>query len=424
MYHPSWYLSLPILVVTGLLQPVAVRSQSANPKHTFLVYERDGIQIAETRNGPRYLGEIFRYEHVLKLKEDESRPESLLGQVIETLMDEDGSIFVVDQAPMMPPRIVRFDPLGNYANDIGRSGQGPGEYENPRLMVVGEDRVVVFDSRLARTFFYRPNGSLIEMISVPMLRRRSSILACYPLLEGRFLLIERASNNAREGYRIESKSVTIIATGGDTLAMLTTGPVTGDFIFNQGSYAWRVFAGSPEAVYHPGSGVYLTTGLEPQIKVHDLTGRLIRIIDGGIPPERVSHTERQAVNAGLKRMLADIVQRHPQEKASFEERIRHIELNDPKAYWDDLTVDENGYLWCERPDGTYHNIVGDVSVAHEHVFRIFSPEGEFLGESRVPSRGTVSRGHFIALEDNEETGGFEVVLYRIHPDVDGLKYPN
>jgi hypothetical protein len=424
MQHPSQILKLPVFVTASLLLPApSVLSQTLNPNHTFRVYERDGIQIAENRNGPRYLGEIFRYELVLRLKEDESRPETLLGQVTQSsLMGEDGSIYVVDHAPMMPARIVRFDPSGHYANEIGRLGQGPGEYQNPSLLAVEDGRVILYDPRLARTACFRPDGSLIETIPVPIPRRRLSIQACYPLPGGRSLLIDRISNNAREGYRIVSKVVTICTAGGDTLATFTTGPVTDDYIFNQGYYAWRVFAGSPEAVYAPGSGVYLTTGLEPRITVRDLTGRIIRIIDAGIPPERVTRSERRSLETRLREWVA--AAENDREKEAAKGRLEHVELNDPKAYWNDLIVDEYGYLWCERPDQTYHNIVGDVPSREHRFFRVFNPDGEYLGDTRVPTWGSLSRGHFIALEDNEETGGFEVVLYRIRPAVEGMKFPD
>ncbi len=420
MRHPFQILKFPVLITACLLLPApSALSQTVNPNHTFRMYEQDGIPVAETRNGPRYLGEIFRYERVLRLNEDESRPESLLGRIaVPSLMGDDGSIYILDLAPV---RIARFDPSGNYANDIGRVGQGPGEYQGPKLLAVAGGRVTVFDPRLARTSCFRPDGSLIEIITAPV-QGRSGLLEFHPLSNGGGLLIHLISNYAREGYRIESKAVTIFTSKGDTLATLTTGSVTGDYIYGAGYYAWRMFEGSPEAVYHPDWGVYLTTGLEPTISVHDLSGRLVRIIDVGIPPERVTRSERRSLETRLREWVA--AAENDREKEAAKGRLEHVELNDPKAYWNDLIVDEYGYLWCERPDQTYHNIVGDVPSREHRFFRVFSPDGEYLGDTRVPTWGSLSRGHFIALEDNEETGAIEVVLYRIRPAVEGMKFPD
>jgi hypothetical protein len=266
------------VTLAGLLLPQSAAAQSTGTRHTFHSYQRDGVTIAENRGGPKYPGDLFRYEPVRTLHEDESRPESLIGQPYGAFRTgEDGSVYFHDR---IGNRILRFDPSGEYANDIGRSGQGPGEYENPLLLQVRDGIIMVFDPHLARTSLFRPDGSLIRTISAPQVRRRLSFEACHPLPDGGFLLIDGVSLNTWGGYEQNSKVVTVFSSAGDTLSSISTGMVTGSYNI-RGDIAWRIFPGGPDAAFSSDRGIYLTTGLESVIDVYDLSGRLTMVMDVG-----------------------------------------------------------------------------------------------------------------------------------------------
>jgi hypothetical protein len=408
-------------LISFIFSPMT-EAQSVTEGHTFRIYQRDGITVAENRGGPKYQGELFRYEPVRILKEDESRPESLIGQPYGAFrMGEDGSVYLHD---WIGHRILRFDPTGTYVNDIGRVGQGPGEYENPYLLPVRDETVMIFDPHFARTSLFRPDGSLIRTISAPFVRRRLSFQACFPLPDGGSLLIDQVSRRETVGYEEHSMVVTIFSSGGDTSASISTEMVTGSYLI-RADIAWRIFPGWADAAYHPERGIYLTTGLEPVINIYDLAGHLMMVMDVGLPPEPVTRAERRAVEAGLRRQLDNIIRNYPEDRTAFEERIKHVELNDPKAFWGGMLLDENGWLWLERPDRMFWFLTGDLSAGFRHTYKVLSPDGEYLGETQPPCRqGNYSRGHFIASQENEETGGFDIVVFRIVPAVEGLIFPD
>ena len=57
-------------------------------------------------------------------------------------------------------------------------------------------------------------------------------------------------------------------------------------------------------------------------------------------------------------------------------------------------------------------------------YRVFSPEGEYLGDTEwIAAEATVSRGHLLSVQENEETGELDLIVYQIRPAVSGLKYP-
>jgi hypothetical protein len=77
------------------------------------------------------------------------------------------SVWATDELIYVLDRQVRalraFDHDGRWLRDVGRIGQGPGEFERPDAVLVGEDgRVFVFEGRNARINIYSPDGEALE----------------------------------------------------------------------------------------------------------------------------------------------------------------------------------------------------------------------------------------------------------------------
>ena len=390
-------------------------SHTGNQEHTFRVFEENGVTIAETSGGPKYSGEIFLHEPVATLHEDENRPESLMGRpFVYNLMGEDGSVFVTDS---QFNRVLRFDASGEYLHDIGGQGQGPGEYENPRPLSAHDGVITIYDQRMNRTSFYRYDGTFLE--SMTSFRRRSfSIDALHRGPDDEIIFIEsRRTREAENGYFFQTASALVCSASEDTLAVLTTDPVKGDYMLGL-RYCWRLFGGWPQIVYQQNLGIIMTTGEESEIRYYDLTGELRRIVRLDIPPEPVTRQERRIWAEAERRMVESA--QTPELREDMRERTRYIEFNDPKAFWTDMKVDENGYIWAERPGGTFQSF---TSTDRTNEYLVFSPKGEYLGITNLPGASAISRGHLITRQDNVETGGIEMVIYRIVPAVPGLIYP-
>ncbi|MCK4351174.1 MAG: 6-bladed beta-propeller, partial [Candidatus Krumholzibacteria bacterium] len=242
-------------------------SQTWDQEHTFRIFEEDGVTIAETGGGPRYSGEIFHYERLVTLHEDESRPESLMGRpFVYNLMGEDGSVFVTDS---QFNRVLRFDATGEYLHDIGGQGRGPGEYLVPRPLSARDGIVTIYDRQMNRTSFFKYDGTFLE--SITNFRRRSlSIDAIHRGPGGEQIFVEsRMSFEGRRAYVYFTSTATIYSAGQDTIATLVSGPVKGYYMID-GYICWRLFSGYPSARYHPDFGIIMTTGEEPVFKYYDL----------------------------------------------------------------------------------------------------------------------------------------------------------
>lgn len=91
--------------------------------------------------------------------------EYTFGSISAWAPSPDGAIFVADR---QGPVIRKYDSDGQHVADVGRDGQGPGEYSSVDGMGVTDDgRLMVYDGRNARLSWYGTEGEFEESVSVP-----------------------------------------------------------------------------------------------------------------------------------------------------------------------------------------------------------------------------------------------------------------
>jgi hypothetical protein len=406
------FLSIIVLIT-------ACSSRETGIPHSFLIYEENGVTIAKTIGRPKYQEELFKYEEVLRLKQDARQPASLLSQPRSFIMDEAHAIYLVDN---YSDRIVCFHPDGSYSHDIGRRGEGPGEFQNVNIMSISDGIVTVFDMRLYRTSLFRTDGTFIESISIP--RNRFFMVGFHLGPNGEKILLGQKDEMGRDTYRYSTAIVHLLSAENDTIATLTTERVklSYDFFIEEyrtGGLAWIYFSGWPMSKYHKENGIYLTTGHDPSISIYSLSGLLKRVILIDIPPKPVADAERRAVQSYYEQRMQNATDDRYREIAK--QQLEHMEFCDPKSYWLGIHVEENGYIWASWPEHFWLYALGDL---HEPTFRLIDPDGVYLGDTKHPIEyGAITRGHVIAKLDNEDTGEIDIVVYRIIPAVEGLKYP-
>ena len=109
----------------------------------------NGIQVIKNPMEPLY-GEItFELEEDL-LIEDKDGIDFFFEWPCDLNVDSNGNIYVCDQRQH---KVYIFDKLGNYLKVLGGEGQGPGEFNTPRRIVIDdEDRINVIATRKLHLF--------------------------------------------------------------------------------------------------------------------------------------------------------------------------------------------------------------------------------------------------------------------------------
>jgi len=177
--------------LTCLLSIYLISSACSNDEttqiHSFQIIEEDGVPVAVTSGGPKYEGELFHYEEIVRLEQDESNEESILYRATQYLMGEDGNYYVNDRGNV---RIAVFGTDGKYLRSFGRDGDGPGEFRFPRLLWIRDDNLAVFDSRNRRTSLFHVNGTFIQTFSQ---LKGGSMLELHPVKDGCMVIITSES---------------------------------------------------------------------------------------------------------------------------------------------------------------------------------------------------------------------------------------
>lgn len=92
-------------------------------------------------------------------------PRYAFGRPRDVTVDARGQIYVVD---MQAASVRVFDASGEYLRELGREGQGPGEFQDPRSVGSIGDEVIVGASRNARWSHFDLDGNHIDDFSYPI----------------------------------------------------------------------------------------------------------------------------------------------------------------------------------------------------------------------------------------------------------------
>ena len=208
---------------------------------------------------------------------------------------------------------------------------------------------------------------------------------------------------------------------GDTLAFVETEPVK-DTIFTYladgRSIPGRIYYnGRPSAGYHPDRGLVMGLGNQGVVKEYDLEGNLKKIVRLDVPADPLTEADRRRVLDGLQRSL-DIYSNQNQRRIA-EEQLKRVEFQDPKAFWLVIQLDSHGYTWAIKPE----YLVPHSQEVMPPVFRIFSPEGVYLGDTEAPINANIHGRYLVARLVSESTGEEDYVVYRPVPLPVGFVYP-
>jgi hypothetical protein len=289
-------------------------------------------------------------------------------------------------------------------------------------MQIGDGIITAFDSRMRRTTRYRADGTLIEVITTT--QQRTGPAANYSLEaldrdeQGR--LIHYWNGNSRVGdYQVSNASVLVHDADGTELFRIETEPVNQMYNFSSGGIqggAGLSYSGSPVVMRLVDGRFIRSTGETPVIDLFSAGGEQIGRIEVDLPQE-----DTRAEEAILREYYTDRIRNAPSEqsRAFSQALLEDLRVPEFKAYWSGIEVDTYGYFWLTHAE-SYHGPGADNMR-----WRLLSPEGEYLGDTGFQAQeATISHGHLLTIQENEETGEKDLIVYEIRPQVRGLRYPH
>lgn len=297
-----------------------------------------------------------------------------------------------------------FDPKGRFLRNVGRQGEGPGEYRGMRsLLMLAGDSVLVEDGLRDRMNLYSSTGDLVRSWTIQPLR--SPFDTPPPigrLADGAFVAFTRGNLSEPPGL-VEDRGTLVQYHDGqaaDTLAQFpggesyyvrcgpnNTAVCNASMPYMRGAYA----AAGPQRVY-------AGNGQRYEIRAYEAGGALQAVY------RRVAELQQVTQN-DVQRYVEEILTRMRPERRP--EWRRHLEsAPHPERFpaFDALRVDATGHLWVERFDR------GQEPV---RTWDVFGPDGRWLGSLALPRGLTVMQiGDDFVLGVTRDENDVEYVTVR------------
>lgn len=117
----------------------------------------------EAPSPPRGLSTTLSVKEDFSLGAEEESEESMLLEPTDVDADEVGNIYVLDRKAV---QIKVFDSQGKFIRAIGKSGQGPGEFQRPAyFQVTPQDNILVSDYASKKITIFNLDGQFIRELS-------------------------------------------------------------------------------------------------------------------------------------------------------------------------------------------------------------------------------------------------------------------
>ncbi len=422
------------LLTFSLLLCACERAQET-PPHEFEIIDDDGIPTAVTTGGPRFEGELFRYEQLIELRGEPSEAGSYLRTPSTPSVDQEGRYYVPDTREN---RIVVFDRDGHYLRTIGQPGEGPGDLQWPTDVEAVGDTLMVTSTwssrgRAQRVTMFNAAGSLIDVFVEEQSDRREPHVH-YILTDGTRVSTQYDRHTEDERYMTIIRAW-VFSTEGDTLSMVRTPDVHvgREVQANMGGrrFPYQVrfpFVALPQILIKRPDRIVTLNGNTGILKHHRIDGSIAKVVRIAVPKDPVTESDRSTLEAEYDKKIKEAKARSSEPAAAeflaqYELPKAHLEYPEYKAYWTWAMRDEAGYFWLQLPEE--HPF--ESGVSRNLSYRVVSPEGAYLGDTTWPTvfdgQVRVSRGLLLTIKEDRETGDLIPTVYRIIPAMKDLSFP-
>ena len=363
------------VVLGGLLATSLLGCESALPKAAFSLRDSAGVTIAESA-APRWAGtEPWRVEPVLDLTTSGRGEPHYFYLVMDAVRLRDGGIAVAESGS---DEVRFFSPTGEFLGARGRTGEGPGEFQELwSLDWTRGDSLVVFDNQLQRITVVPTDGGRYRVL--PLRPSGGTFVSeLHPMNDGTFVarLPPLWVPKPKDGlYRDPEPLVRLDSQGTivDTLTILAG--------FEDFQWLARGLSGVPlfgkdsdYAVF--GDRVYTGDADEMEVRVLAPSGELERIIR---VPDLDLTLRADEIREEREALLG------PDPSSRRRDWVAVLPDPDSRPAYRSLVVDTEGYVWAEEGLGGMTRMTNGKPWK----WNVFSPEGEWLGAVSLPNRFVV-----------------------------------
>lgn len=304
--------------------------------------------------------------------------EDPLFRVRGVLPLSDGSVVVANAGAL---QLRYYAPDGALLRAVGGKGGGPGEFQVlDWVELLPSDSVIAFDRSNRRFTVFDPSGVVARSYQPPQgTAPRPVGLGRDGVVLVRTSQVGGGGSLPSDGLLRDTSAIALMLPDGDVGGELARVPGDERIVHISESaievltppFAPRFIAAATK------DGFWVQGGDGYELEYHDLGGRLLRLVRLGVPPREVTGAMQDAFVEGLVGGMADGAARQAREQM-----LRSLPVPGKLPPIARLLVDPTGRLWAQD-----FMAPGD-SVA---LWRVFDPDGRYLGQLPVPRRFTPQR---------------------------------
>lgn len=384
---------LLLSVILLIFSIVQIHSFSQEVKWKGTIEEEDGIKVIKNPNEPFY-GEIeFELEEDLSISDRKSKKFKFHEIGLITL-DNQENIYALDTRKNC---ILKFDSLGNYLQEIGRKGQGPGEFERPsNLFVDNQHYLYASDQRKIQIF--NSTGKYVKSIRLDyeiyefFIDSTTNIIAITHVVteDGTEKAIIKFDNNGRTIKELSKfpdvRTVTSKNKEGKKINLT---------VYHEYNY-WPYL--------YPISSQKFIFAYPNEFKLYKMNsnGDLELIVEKKEPPQSITRKEKGVI---IQRTEARISRRGRKFPRELIEAACQFPPHRP--FFNRILVDDKKRIYARRVDSI-------LDKNEEKRFDIFGEDGCYLYRAKLPFTPEIIRHGFIYdINFSEESNEFSIKKYKI-----------
>lgn len=359
-------LSLPLLTLAIACTDTSSQESSATPS------DSARVEVVRSQSPTWRAGEEWTVAEnpVVDIGKLDGPDADLFSGRVAAAWKPDGDIVVGDGSS----RLRFLSPEGELEKIVGRSGQGPGEFLSIQSVHVGpDDSLYVVDGGGDRVSVHTPDGAFVRIVT---LEPAEGSVHAWPIgVAGSHIVAAGGSVSftpAKLGPQRDTTRLHLYDAQGTYLARIAVEPAAMRWAFSSGGmldWPYQPFTVDPFMVVG-GGRIYMSSGRDPEIRVWDDAGELVREIRWT--------PERRPVDASVKAELraAEAARTSTGELAPRREAfLRETDYPDELPLADRMVVASDGSLWLRS-----------YSFRDEpRPWMVFDPSGVLLGSVSMPA---------------------------------------
>ncbi len=351
--------------------------------------EKDGIVHAVNPSEGMEAAKTVELEELWRVGGETDDEDEFFGVITQILSDDRGSIYLLDGQLSL---VKIFSEDGEFIREIGREGEGPGEFRSPTGMFFTEDgNLGVMQVAPGKIVLLTPEGEPAGEYPLPTPEDGGFLILLGGQSNGDNVVLAVAKNAFAEGRFDQTRYLCSIDREGNEIARYHeevrtidfANPVMEDTQWDTFDRRWTV--ASDGRVYA------VTSYLGYSISVWKPDGKLDRVIE--LEHELRKRTEEEAEL--VENIMSLFTRQIPNGKVKINEYVKDIES---------IFVRDDGSLWVISSEGSRDMPEGSLGI-----FDVFDRDGHFV--RRVTLMG----------EGNPMTDGYYFVGDRLYVVTDLLQ---